>query len=82
MTEAVEDTTHPLEREDEVALADRMRAGRKSIIKEVRKLIVGQDEDTAGATHPPQVTKAESPSVGVPFHRRPGGGNHADVCPS
>jgi len=44
MTEDVKGTTHPLDQEDEVALADRMRAGRKSIIKEIRKLIVGQDE--------------------------------------
>ena len=44
MTEAVQDTTHPLEREDDVALADRMRAGRETIIREIRKLIVGQDE--------------------------------------
>jgi MoxR-like ATPase len=33
-----------LEREDDVALLDRMQEGRKSIIREVRKLIVGQDE--------------------------------------
>jgi MoxR-like ATPase len=33
-----------LEREDDVALLDRMREGRRSIIREVRKLIVGQDE--------------------------------------
>jgi len=33
-----------LEREDDVALLDRMQEGRRSIIREVRKLIVGQDE--------------------------------------
>ena len=43
MTQDVNGTTH-LEREDDVALVDRMREGRESIIREVRKLIVGQDE--------------------------------------
>jgi MoxR-like ATPase len=33
-----------LEREDDAALVDRMREGRESIIREVRKLIVGQEE--------------------------------------
>ena len=36
--------TGNLEREDDVALVDRMREGRESIIREVRKLIVGQEE--------------------------------------
>ena len=36
-------TVH-LEREDDVALADRMKEGREQIITELRKLIVGQDE--------------------------------------
>ncbi len=43
MTQDVNGTTH-LEREDDVALVDRMREGRESIIREVRKLIVGQEE--------------------------------------
>jgi len=43
MTEDVKETGD-LEREDDVALADRMRAGRETIIREVRKLIVGQEE--------------------------------------
>jgi MoxR-like ATPase len=43
MTEDVKETGH-LEREDDVALADRMREGRKTIIRELRKLIVGQEE--------------------------------------
>jgi len=34
----------PLEDADEVALADRMQSGRAAIVREVRKLIVGQDE--------------------------------------
>jgi MoxR-like ATPase len=33
-----------LEREDEVALADRMKAGREAIVTEIRKQIVGQDD--------------------------------------
>ncbi len=33
-----------IEREDDVALADRMRAGRESILRELRKMIVGQEE--------------------------------------
>ena len=32
-----------LEREDEVALADRMKAGREAIIEEIRKQIIGQE---------------------------------------
>jgi len=36
-------TVH-LESEDDVALADRMKEGREQIIRELRKLIVGQDE--------------------------------------
>jgi len=43
MTQDVNATTH-LEREDDVALVDRMKHGRKSIIREIRKLIVGQEE--------------------------------------
>jgi len=43
MTEVPERTTH-LEEEDDVALVDRMKDGRETIIKEIRKLIVGQDE--------------------------------------
>jgi MoxR-like ATPase len=43
MTEDVKETGH-LEREDDVALADRMREGRESIIRELRKLIIGQEE--------------------------------------
>ena len=34
----------PLESADDVALADRMKSGRESIVREVRKLIVGQDD--------------------------------------
>jgi len=33
-----------LEAEDDVALVDRMKEGRETIIREIRKLIVGQDE--------------------------------------
>ena len=43
MTGDVNETGH-LEREDDVALADRMRAGRETIIRELRKLIVGQED--------------------------------------
>jgi MoxR-like ATPase len=43
MTQDPNGTAH-LEREDDVALVDRMREGRESIIQEVRKLIVGQSE--------------------------------------
>ena len=43
MTEDVRETDH-LAREDDVALADRMREGREAIIRELRKLIVGQEE--------------------------------------
>jgi len=43
MTQVPERTTH-LEEEDDVALVDRMKDGRETIIKEIRKLIVGQDE--------------------------------------
>jgi MoxR-like ATPase len=42
---AAEETgTVHLESEDDVALADRMKEGREQIIRELRKLIVGQDE--------------------------------------
>ncbi|MBT8395400.1 MAG: MoxR family ATPase [Gemmatimonadetes bacterium] len=43
MTQDLERATR-LEHEDDVALVDRMKDGRESIIREVRKLIVGQDE--------------------------------------
>jgi MoxR-like ATPase len=43
MTEDLDRTT-TLEHEDDVALVDRMRDGRETIIREIRKLIVGQDE--------------------------------------
>jgi MoxR-like ATPase len=43
MAQDLKETIH-LEREDDVALVDRMRDGRESIIREVRKLIVGQSE--------------------------------------
>jgi len=43
MTEDVRETNR-MEGEDDVALADRMREGRRTIISELRKLIVGQDE--------------------------------------
>jgi len=43
MTQDLE-TSPGLEREDDVALVDRMKEGRESIIREIRKLIVGQDE--------------------------------------
>jgi MoxR-like ATPase len=43
MTQDPVGTTH-LEKEDDVALVERMRDGREAIIKEIRKLIVGQDE--------------------------------------
>jgi MoxR-like ATPase len=33
-----------LVREDDIALADRMKAGRESILREIKKLIVGQDD--------------------------------------
>ncbi|MGD2121698.1 MAG: AAA family ATPase [Gemmatimonadota bacterium] len=39
----LENPTH-LEQEDDVALVDRMREGRETIIREIRKLIVGQNE--------------------------------------
>ena len=38
------ETTAGLEKADDVALADRMKEGRKEIIAELRKLIVGQEE--------------------------------------
>jgi MoxR-like ATPase len=43
MTQDPERTTR-LEQADDVALVDRMQAGRETIIREIRKLIVGQDE--------------------------------------
>jgi len=43
MTQDLENATR-LEHEDDVALVDRMKDGRETIIREVRKLIVGQDE--------------------------------------
>jgi MoxR-like ATPase len=43
MTEDLDRTT-TLEHEDDVSLVDRMRDGRETIIREIRKLIVGQDE--------------------------------------
>jgi MoxR-like ATPase len=43
MTQDLKETVH-LEREDDVALVDRMKEGRENIIREVRKLIVGQEE--------------------------------------
>jgi MoxR-like ATPase len=43
MTQDLERATH-LEHEDDVALVDRMKEGRESIIRELRKLIVGQNE--------------------------------------
>jgi len=33
-----------LERQDDIALADKMRAGREGILREIRKLIIGQDD--------------------------------------
>ena len=33
-----------LEAEDQVALADRMKAGREAILSEIRKRIIGQEE--------------------------------------
>ncbi len=38
------DGVETLEREDDVALAERMKAGREAILRELRKVIVGQDE--------------------------------------
>jgi len=38
------ETVTTMEREDDVALADRMKAGREQIITELRKLIVGQHD--------------------------------------
>jgi MoxR-like ATPase len=43
MTQDLAGTDH-LEHEDDVALVDRMKEGRETIIREIRKLIVGQDE--------------------------------------
>ena len=43
MTQDLEKATQ-LDHEDDVALVDRMKEGRETIIREVRKLIVGQDE--------------------------------------
>ncbi|MGD2067948.1 MAG: AAA family ATPase [Gemmatimonadota bacterium] len=40
----VEAGTDPMESPDDVDLADRMKEGRESIVREVRKLIVGQEE--------------------------------------
>ena len=37
-------TEQDLVREDDVALADRMKAGRESILREMRKLIIGQED--------------------------------------
>ena len=34
-----------LDSADDLALADRMKVGREQIIEELRKVIVGQDED-------------------------------------
>jgi len=36
--------TMDMDNEDDIALADRMKAGREQVIKELRKLIVGQEE--------------------------------------
>ena len=33
-----------LERQDDIALADKMKAGREGILREIRKLIIGQDD--------------------------------------
>ena len=43
MMQDLDDTTR-LEHQDDVALVDRMKEGRETIIREIRKLIVGQDE--------------------------------------
>jgi len=37
-------TAEGLERQDDIALADRMKAGREGILREMRKLIIGQNE--------------------------------------
>jgi MoxR-like ATPase len=37
-------TGQDLVREDDIALADKMKAGRESILREIKKLIVGQDD--------------------------------------
>ena len=37
-------TAAGLERQDDIALADRMKAGRESILREMRKLIIGQND--------------------------------------
>ena len=42
--DSLHQTTMELESADDVALADRMRAGREQITRELRKIIVGQDE--------------------------------------
>ena len=42
--EPFETETTDLEQEDDIALADRMRAGREQILKEIHKRIIGQRE--------------------------------------
>ena len=42
--EAFENEPLDLESPDDVALADRMKAGRDQIISEIKKQIIGQDE--------------------------------------
>ena len=37
-------TAQGLERQDDIALADKMKAGREGILREIRKLIIGQDD--------------------------------------
>src|SRR5262245_54264246 len=44
MLEQRESAVATLDRPNDVALADRMKAGREQIISELRKLIVGQEE--------------------------------------
>ena len=44
LNRAVTEHTIDLDSPDDVALADRMKAGRDRIITELRKLIIGQDD--------------------------------------
>ena len=44
MNSIVSDTVVDLESPDDIALADRMNAGRGKIVTELKKIIVGQDE--------------------------------------